>query len=724
MRTSVVRVLAAVATAVLVASTVVWFGTPAASARDTFLSIDVVDVSPNTPAVTRTADPVTFTLAVTNYTSAPMKVTISAVRSDPIGSQSQLDDAISAPHEPSPDLVSPIQGNPRRTVLANETKTVSFETSTSNVFQIAHNHGGICLCADAIYPIWFSADYANKFGAGTATTQTYLPSFTEKPAKSTVSWVWPLLDRPHRLLHPRLFTDDQLAEEVAPTGRLGKMLAVVQDVSADVPMTLVTDPDLIDSLVQMSHGYFLKGTSGLIKGTGGPAAAQWLATLREVLALHPKVQLVFTPFADPAVDSLHRAGMSWWVALGAKRAQAVTAALGGRTPRTDLAWPAGEAVHRSTLTALAQLGANTVLTSDRALLTAPSEGADIPDALATTNTGAGRVTLAVTSTPLQRLVEHVLDPSGNGLVTLPQLVAELAVRVVTDPKVSHYVVMTPPRDLDVNVDVAVRTIEATANSLWSRPLTIEAAGGQIDPVGDVQLRAHTHRPALSRRLLHTLRNVTKALPELASIYDDPVLGAAFIAPFPAAIQRCESTSLLGDRKLAFAMAQRLARLADRTKSAVRIQKPFNRAYTMTSENSKLPITVVNTLPAVVDVKILVRTKDDVSGFTAGDQDKLYRIKPNSKVQVRIPTHVDHVGLIQVIVSIRTQKGTLLGKPINLALRSNALGTIGVIITIVAAVVLALAVVVRTARRFRKRAPTDPDPSAPSEPGRAPAPAGR
>jgi hypothetical protein len=699
---------------------VVWFGAPAASARDTHVSIDVIDVSPNTPAVTRAAKPLTFTLAVTNYTSIPMHVTISAVRSDPIGTQSQLDNAITEPHEPSPSLVSPIQGNPTARVRANHTITIPFETSTSNVFQIAQNRGGICLCANAIYPIWFSADYANSEATGTATTQTYLPSFTEQPTKSTVSWVWPLLDRPHRLLHHRVFTDDQLAEEVAPTGRLGRMLDVVQQVSPDVPMTLVTDPDLIDELVQMAHGYSVITPGGLHKGTGTAAAAQWLATLQQVLSTNHQVQLVFTPFADPAVDSLHNAGRGWGVELTSGEQQAVINAL-GRTPLTDLAWPAAEALSHGTLNTLVKQGVNTVLTADRVLTAGTGDGTEIPDALATVNAGPGRAaTLAVTSTSLQRLVEHVLDPSGNGLVTLPQLVAQLAMRVVLEPNVSHYIVMTPPRDLDVNVDVAVRTIEATANSPWSRPLTIESAVGRIKPVDHGQLRDNAHGPALSHRLLRTLDHVNAMLPELKNLYDDPDVGAAFVAPFPAAVQRCQSSSLLGDRARALEMARRLARIVDRTRSAVRIQKPFsNGTYTLTSENSKLPITVVNTLPFVVDVKISVRTKDDVPGLTAGDEDKVFIIKANSKVQEHIPTRVDHVGKIIVFVTIHTRTGTLLGKPIRLALRSTALGTIGVIITVVAAIVLALAVVVRTVRRLRQRKPEE---EAPAEPSRAPAPA--
>ena len=77
-------------------------------------------------------------------------------------------------------------------------------------------------------------------------TQTVLPSFgSSQPQPVQVSWVWPMLEPPHRTTSVNLFTDDSLAASVAG-GRLDRLLATVEDVVAQDPrfsMTLLVDPD-------------------------------------------------------------------------------------------------------------------------------------------------------------------------------------------------------------------------------------------------------------------------------------------------------------------------------------------------------------------------------------------------------------------------------------------------------------------------------------------------
>jgi hypothetical protein len=92
----------------------------------------------------------------------------------------------------------------------------------------------------------------------------------------------------------------------------------------------------------------------------------------------------------------------------------------------------------------------------------------------------------------------------------------------------------------------------------------------------------------------------------------------------------------------------------------------------------------------------------------------------------VPTHVDRVGLIPIAVSLRTPDGLKLGKSMPLTIRSTALGTIGVVITIVAGCVLALALIIRFTRRMRARGraqPTQPTPpdAATTEPAGSTAP---
>ncbi len=119
------------------------------------LTMSVVDVSPNSPAVTTKPRPLTFTLQLVNTTSTPVHVSISVSRGDPIGSTNALDSAIAHPRPPSPALVSPLSvtrtvdlpanGAPRRTTITTTTATTA--------------HDGVCLCHKAIYPFWFIGSY-------------------------------------------------------------------------------------------------------------------------------------------------------------------------------------------------------------------------------------------------------------------------------------------------------------------------------------------------------------------------------------------------------------------------------------------------------------------------------------------------------------------------------------------------------------------------------------
>ncbi|MGH8861296.1 MAG: DUF6049 family protein, partial [Jatrophihabitantaceae bacterium] len=619
----------------------------------------ITDVFPNSPAITSKPAPLRFTLTLTNTSHDALKdVVISADRSDPIGSQAALDATLAAPKAPSDTQVAPVRTTVKIATLPVGTTTVLFRTTTD----VASDRTSVLLGANAIYPFWFAARHTDSAGAVTdlATAQTYVPAFLAPPVKTTVSWLWPLLDRPHRLARGSVFLDDGLADEVKPGGRLDQLLQVIKSVAPTVPLTIVTDPDLIDSLTVMSTGYQVYADNGTTtRGTNGSDAKRWLGELHDILAAHPKLEVVFTPLADPAVDSLTRNGISWSQSLDPGVQNAVSAVLGNHTSFTDIAWPVGQAIGPATLDNLVTQGANTIVLADRLL----TGGGQRPaaTALAPLQTPSGPALAAVTSTPIERLVAGALDPVGPGLELLPRLVAELAVRVVASLDVSHHVVIAPPRNLSVDPAVAARVIEATANTTWSTPVPLHAAVGSsaITPADQGTLRTDQEPLQLPTRVVRSLRYVTDSLPTLSSLFADAALRAGLYATFPAAVQRCESTSLLTDRGRARTMAKTLEDAIRRTRAGVSIVPPSDGTYTLTSTNSQLPVTVVNRLNARIRVRIAISTVSG-GGFTAGQQNKIFTINPNSKVQEHIPTHVDHVGRIEVKVEIATPDGLPLG----------------------------------------------------------------
>ena len=423
---------------------------------------------------------------------------------------------------------------------------------------------------------------------GPAGDRVHVPaSFTSAPtAKAQVGWLWPLLDRPHRLKRDDIFSDDDLASEVEPGGRLDKLLSVLEHVAGKVPMTVLTDPDLIDELAVMSSpaGYRVVTPSGLIRGTGGSDAAGWLDPADRAPRTAPQDRVGLHPVRRPGgrVVDPQRADLEHEAA----RAHA--------DPRVQCAGrPVAVQRHRvagrpdpdaRTLATLARQGVHTVVLTDHALTGAASStigtAADggthvvVPDALAPLATGTGSpVTAAVTSTPIENLVTQVLDPSGPGLEQLPQLVAQLSMRVLNSADASHYVLITPPRSLDVAVEVAVRTILATSSTTWAQPLPLGAATQTITPVDHGRLRAGLASPRLPARTLATVHAVNNALPTVANLFAQPAVGAAQTGPYPVAVQRCLSNSFLGHPDKSIEFATTLYGQVNRTQNGVRLIRP-------------------------------------------------------------------------------------------------------------------------------------------------------
>ncbi|RIJ79174.1 hypothetical protein D1871_00170 [Nakamurella silvestris] len=106
-------------------------------------------------------------------------------------------------------------------------------------------------------------DVAGPTGTVTSTSRvdaSYLgsPAARTPPAGSApieVNMLWPVIDRPH-VAADGSFLDDDLALSLANGGRLDSVLDVLEQSTPPAgSVTLVVDPELLDELDRMSHGY-------------------------------------------------------------------------------------------------------------------------------------------------------------------------------------------------------------------------------------------------------------------------------------------------------------------------------------------------------------------------------------------------------------------------------------------------------------------------------------
>lgn len=687
----------------------------AAAPRAAAVRMTVDSVTPWVPTMSRT--PRTLTVQLTLTANADLtNVRVTAERGDPIGNQSQLDAALANPTPPAtPGL--PVPSHPAVSVdlVANQPTAVTFQTKTT-----IYTGVGICFCHDAaVYPLFFSAHQTvNGVDQRLGVVGTYLPIFEHQPPTLHVNWIWPLLDRPHRLNESTVFTDDQLATELAPNGRLDRALQVVEQVGDAVPLTLVTDPDLLDEIWVMANEPYTVGTGksavqgtgkSAVQGSGKDAAKAWLDRLKAVLTTDSNVRVALTPYADPDVTAVAAQGLSWQAGIPAAMTQHVTAALAGRAPDSTLAWPATGTMGPRLLRTLADDGVGTVVLNSTAVTPRVPKGA-VPPGLVRLHSGSTDVAAAVTTAAVEKYAARALAPSGSGSAALPDLLAELAVRPAQEYGASTpldtFTAITAPRYVDPDVAAAVDTIKTTSSSAFAAPIALsDAVNSDLLPTGRGGLVRIPPDSVPTNQALQAARYATNNRPAIASLLDqhnDPA-AKQFVQSLQFAIQRAESSAwaqrAYTQRGATFAAD--LVSTMEAITTGVRIVPPSGSSYTLASESAPLPITVDNELPYPVRVQIKLFVPNQVAGFS-WKPIRVQSVDSKQKKTIHIPTTVTPRGRFRIQAQLWTPNNTTELGFQGLVVRSTALGFVGVLITIVAGVVLALALLVRFARRLRNR----------------------
>ncbi len=700
------RVVGVLAALLLAACCVI---APAAAATERAapqVQVNVLSVTPSSAPISTTPKPLAVELLVTNQTAKSIKkLVIEGVRGDPIAAQQELDKSLARATWPNDGLAITTEQPVTVDVAAHATTTVSFRTTTDVV-----DHHGICVCGQFVYPLFFGA-FDPAGGARLGFARTYLPAFYPKPIPVRVAWVWPLIDRPHRTTSELVFTDDDLASEVAPGGRLDNSLQVLERVGAKgVPITILADPDLLDELEVMSTNHYtvqpVAGAAGRV-GTGTSDAAAWLGRFRALVTNHPNVQVQLTPYADPDVQTLSQRHLTWSPRLGgAGMADRVEDALPDRALDFDTAWPAASTLSPETVQQLHSEGVHTLLLDDSAVH--QQSTSSVPTALARLGTAKSPIAVGLLSGALQKYATAALtNAGGTGLSQLPNLVAEIAVRAAQQPDVEHAAVLAAPRSIDPDPDTAYRTIMDTSSASYivaSSLATVTAASG-LPTTRATLTKVPDATVQLPESIIETADDATTSVPTLNSLLDsDPTARVDVLPYFPLGVQRSVSSAWRTQRATGVARAAQLSSTFATLLAGVHIVQRNNKSgsYTLGSKNSKLPITVQNDLAYRVRVRVSVQTVNDVPGFDVPEDIAAQAVQPRSQSTVQLPTEVSRTGRFAVVAQLLTPNSQPVGESVNLTVHSTALGVVGVVITIVAGAVLLVALVVRFARRFRKR----------------------
>ena len=573
-----------------------------------------------------------------------------------------------------------------------------------------------------------------------------VPASPPASGPTPLTIVWPLVDVPHRLPTvdgaPVVLRDDSLAGSLAEGGRLyGLVQAALQAAPAGSPladaMCVAVDPDLVDTVWLMAEaGHQLPDGS---PGAGRQAAAGWLRGVRQLVTGRCVLAL---PMADVDLVALSRAGLTDLQGRARTDGAQIVRQVLGVDPVTELAWPAGELLDERTLTDLASLGADAVLIEQRGLADADKYSGQAVVGLSTgapatasqrgvlvdtvvAQALAGPVSTANRTEPRLGQPSQPNRPTRPGqsdqsVTVVPSStpagtdaplsgqdgLAALAYRAITGDRAG--VLLAPPRRWSARPPETTELLNTAGRLIadgWARPRGIGDLTGGAPP----QLTATLNYPAqagtaeIPRSVTASAAGVRDALRDVdAATKRDPRVGydpARLLDPIRFNLLRGASTAWRGQNDTArWFVQQSDDRLRD-LRESVQIVPPGG-PYLLAASNSPLLLNLNNPLPVQVDVQI---TLSPVAGLRTGPIEVI-TLPAGSRRQVRVPAEVIRAGQFSVEAQLTTPGGTRLGPgdgaPSRIQLRSTAYGTVTLVLTGGAAVLLVLLTGLRITRRVR------------------------
>jgi hypothetical protein len=553
--------------------------------------------------------------------------------------------------------------------------------------------------------------------AGPAPAGRVVPAVPSDLSDLTV--LYPLVDTPHRLPtvpgEQTLLVDDDLAQSLAPQGRLGGLLTAFADgappgSAVRAATCLAVDPDLVATAAAMRQGYAVRGPSGTVPGTGAEVAGRWLDGLAAAARGGCVVAL---PFADADLVALAHGQLTDLGRSAVADAGAiVTEALG--TPVLEATtWPSGGVLDEAALDTVAAAGTRAVVL-DAGAVEGPGDetGGAVPVA-----TGSSTL-LAVLTDPLLTRAATPTAPARSvaGAVatvpagTSPPLATQDAVATLvyrTQAADGRPVVVAPPRVWKTDATGAGALLAAAdllldSGRMRARGLADVVAGSTSGPARRPADPLQAGGRDVPPGVLESVREMRADVLDLRSAaVPETGVGASVDATFAPLVQatlRPVSATWQGRPDLARASAATAATRIGQLRDSIRVLAPPS-PYSLGTSDAPLLLTVANGLPVTMEVRVSISSITGLRTAPIPPQ----RIPPLGRRQVQVSAEVVRSGQFSVEATVSSPNGRALGPPSRLQVRSTAYGTITVWLTGSAGVLLIVLAAHRVVRRVRGEA---------------------
>lgn len=308
--------------------------------------------------------------------------------------------------------------------------------------------------------------------------RSFLPWQPEaSDSRTKLTFLWPLIASPHVTAETRsdeqqtpVFTNDELAKELAPGGRLEQMVSL----GSRLPVTWVVDPDLLASVAAMAGKYEVESGDTTVPGKNQAVAKQWLTALEKVVE---DGKVIALPFADPDLASIAHRGKNVSGTLSHLQNASAVAATTVETilhvkPSTDFAWPVNGAVDSSIVDVATSAGAHNVIARSDSF----RESTELPYTPTAARPIGGGTTAVVADARLSTLFDGDMSRAGSSTRAVQKFLAQTLALTEQAPDNERSIVVAPPRmPTAAQAQTMARALEGLAGNRWTQPSDLVAA---------------------------------------------------------------------------------------------------------------------------------------------------------------------------------------------------------------------------------------------------------
>ncbi|AIR99357.1 DUF6049 family protein [Streptomyces glaucescens] len=511
---------------------------------------------------------------------------------------------------------------------------------------------------------------AQPWGRVLGFQRTFLPwQPDEAKPKTKTTFLWPLISTARVTAETGsneqqtpVFLDDDLAEEIAPGGRLAQMLAL----GKDLDVTWVIDPDLLASVDAMTRGYEVQDGDDTRPGRQQAVAKQWLAELQKAVA---GKEVVALPFADPDLASLAHNGTDVTGSLSQYKAATDVAALTVESilhvkPSTDFAWPVEGAVDPSIVKVATSAGADRVIARSDSL----KETGGLPYTPSAARPIGGGTTAVVADARLSTAFEGDLTRASASTLAVQRFLAQsLALNLQTGKQRS--IVVAPQRMPTASQARAMaEAITALQGGTWTQAQELTtAAEAEPDPEATTDVPPASSYPRalrkqeLPREAFEQIARTQAKLDDFKVILTFP---SRVVTPFGRAINREMSTSWHGRPAEARGYRDGVEDyLKDLTEQVKLVQKSETK---LSGRSATIPVSVQNNLVQGVDHLVLRLTSTSPTRLEIGG-DAYYEqpvsVSGGHSQSVKFATSANANGRVAVVAQLFTKDGKPYGEAV-------------------------------------------------------------